>query len=241
MVQFGLLDSLLAFVGGLAGGAFSPWFSARIDRSRKRRELFKPIYNNISSVAEHGLQKSNAQTWNSMSASDQLLVSPKLEEKLNEYSEKTSKYKEKRRQLFAARGEFDSALPDDVYDPPGASNNTGKLQPEGAEHEMRVVNISLPSLIRRLELYDCDISDDVRSKIVEDAERHEKVAHLNSIQHLNREYPSWTSDIHRVLQSDSGHEWIAAIREVESYAEEIEPVLRKSILSTTDRLKRMIP
>ena len=169
-------------------------------KAKKRRDLFEPIYNNISSISEDGLYRSNAKKRDTMSASNQLLVPPEIEEDLNTYSEKCSDYQTKYAQLFYSRGEFDSVLPDELYNVHGDREGP-EVRVPSSESEMRVVNIRLPDLIRRLKLHTCENPDEVRKRIMQDAERRGETPYLNSIQYLNTNHPHWTSDIYEVLQS----------------------------------------
>ena len=238
MIEFGLFESIfVALIGGAAGGAFTPWFSARMEKAKKRRDLFEPIYNNISSISEDGLYRSNAKKWDTMSASNQLLVPPEIEEDLNTYSEKCSDYQTKYAQLFYSRGEFDSVLPDELYNVHGDREGP-EVRVPSSESEMRVVNIRLPDLIRRLKLHTCENPDEVRKRIMQDAERRGETPYLNSIQYLNTNHPHWTSDIYEVLQSDISCEWIARRKEVREFAKNLKPKLRRYVLPRTDRLKR---
>ncbi|WP_273836578.1 hypothetical protein [Halococcus sp. PRR34] len=239
MVQFGLIESVLALIGGLAGGAFSPWFSARIEKARKRRDLFEPIYNNISNIAENGLYRDNAKKWDTLSASNQLLVSPRVEDKLGKYSEMCSDFQTKYGQLFHARGKFDSVLNDDLYRP-GGSQGGPRLRVDPSDHEIRVVSIPLPDMIHRLKLYECNSPQELRARINQDAENRNEDPYSNTVQYLNTNHHSWTSDIHEVLQSEVGRQWISHKQDVQEYAEELKPLLRKSVLSSTDRINRRI-
>lgn len=238
MVGFGLFESILvALIGGAAGGAFTPWFSARMEKAEKRQNLFEPIYNNISHIADNGLTRASAKKWDSMQASDQLLVSSDIEKDLSKYSEKCSDYTTSYGQLFYKRGKFDSILSDDLYSVHG-EHDTPEIRVPSSESEIRVANILLPNLIHRLKLYSCESPDKLRRRVVQDAERRDETPYLNSVQYLNSNHPEWTSVIHEILQSETGQQWIAQKEEVEECAKDIKPKLRKCVLSRTDRLKR---
>ena len=115
-----------------------------------------------------------------------------------------------------------------------------RLQVKPSDHEIRVVSIPLPDMIHRLKLYGCSSPQELRARIIQDAENRNEVPYSNTVQYLNTNYSNWTTDIHEVLQSEVGHQWISRKQDVQEYAEELKPLLRKSILSSTDRIKRRI-